>query len=53
MLNKTFFFIKFLINVLLINITRLLFRLNEKKTTNFDKNVDEYYIYDLLSTFNN
>jgi len=51
--NILFFLIKFLVNVLLINIKRLSFKLNEKKATNFNKNVDNYYIHDSLDTLNN
>jgi len=48
-----FFPIEFLANVLLINMKRLPFKLNEKKAADFGKNVDKYHIHDSLGTLDN
>jgi len=47
------FLIEFLADVLLINMKRLPFRLNEEEATDFDKNVDKYHIHDSLGTLDN
>jgi len=55
MLNEDIlsFPIEFLADVLLTNMKRLPFRLNEEEAADFDKNADKYHIHDSLGTLDN
>lgn len=45
--------IEFLADVLLTNMKRLPFRLNEEEAADFDKNADKYHVHDSLGTLDN